>query len=259
MKTFVPKRRLHVLGLLIALLVFGGANTQAQQMLEVPATQGQPPVHYRPRLTPRFTPGPWNQTETLPSVATPAPPQAETAPTPQAYQPQPYQPAPYQPPPLPPARQAQPVLPAVFRGCWEGTVSRLDRIDRLPGGARIGPWTPKTYRLCYRRLGDGPFELTFTDAGIADNRKIINSEGRMRLVSTDGHTYATMSAFLHFDEYRTHMSYFGSSTFPVDETTRLQCDIEPDGMHVWGSVYGQHDGSPWFRAWWHTLFIHVPS
>src|SRR6266852_3938046 len=249
MKTFVPKRRLHVLGLLIALLVFGEADTQAQQMLEVPATQGQPPVHYRPRLTPRFTPGPSNQTETLPSVATPAPPQAETAPTPQAYQPQ----------PLPPARQAQPVLPAVFRGCWEGTVSRLDRIDRLPGGARIGPWTPKTYRLCYRRLGDGPFELTFTDAGIADSGKITNSQGRMRLVSTDGHTYATMSAFLHFDEYRTHMSYFGSSTFPVDETTRLQCDIEPDGMHVWGSVYGQHDGSPWFRAWWHTLFIHVPS
>ncbi len=259
MKTFVPKRRLHVLGLLIALLVFGEANTQAQQMLEVPATQGQPPVHYRPRLTPRFTPGPSNQTETLPSVATPAPPQAETAPTPQAYQPQPYQPAPYQPPPLPPARQAQPVLPAVFRGCWEGTVSRLDRIDRLPGGARIGPWTPKTYRLCYRRLGDGPFEPTFTDAGIADSGKITNSQGRMRLLSTDGHTYATMSAFLHFDEYRTHMSYFGSSTFPVDETTRLQCDIEPDGMHVWGSVYGQHDGSPWFRAWWHTLFIHVPS
>jgi hypothetical protein len=147
----------------------------------------------------------------------------------------------------------------MFRGCWEGTVSRLDRIDRLPGGARIGPWTPKTYRLCYRRLGDGPFELTFTDAGIADSGKITNSQGRMRLVSTDGHTYATMSAFLHFDEYRTHMSYFGGSTFPVDETTRLQCDIEPDGMHVWGSVYGEHDGSPWFRAWWHTLFIHVPS
>jgi hypothetical protein len=24
-------------------------------------------------------------------------------------------------------------------------------------------------------------------------------------------------------------------------------------------VYGEHDSSPWFRAWWHTLFIHVPS
>src|SRR5712692_126616 len=102
MKTFVPKRRLHVLGLLLTLLVSGPANAQAQQMLEVPATQGQPPVHYRPRMTPRFTPGPSNQTETLPSVATPAPPQAETAPTPQAYQPQPYQPALYLLLPLPP-------------------------------------------------------------------------------------------------------------------------------------------------------------
>src|SRR5690348_13305915 len=126
MKTFVPKRRLHVLGLLLTLLVSGAANTLAQQMFEVPATQGQPPVHYRHRATPRFTPGPSNQTETLPSVATPAPPQAEAAPTPQAYQPQPYQPAPYQPPPnqpLPVLPAPQPVLPAVFRGCWEGTVS----------------------------------------------------------------------------------------------------------------------------------------
>ena len=259
MKTFVPKRRVHVLGLLLTLLVFGATGTHAQDTLEVPARQGRPPIHYRPRPAPRFTPGPSNQTETLPLVATTAPPQTESAPTPQAYQPQPYQPAPYQPPPVPPAPQPQPVLPAVFRGCWEGTVSSLDRIDRLPGGARTGPWIPKTYRLCYRRLGDGPFELTFTDAGIADSGNITNSEGQMRLLSTDGHTYATMSAFLHFDEYRTHMSYFGSSTFPVDETARLQCDIEPDGMHVWGSVYGQRDGSPWFRAWWHTLFIHVPG
>src|SRR5260370_18247238 len=127
MKTFVPKRRLHVLGLLIALLVFGEANTQAQQMLEVPATQGQPPVHYRPRLTPRFTPGPSNQTETLPSVATPAPPQAETAPTPQAYQPHPYQPAPYQPPPLPPPPQAPPAPPPSFRAFGEATLRPTDR------------------------------------------------------------------------------------------------------------------------------------
>src|SRR4029077_20895800 len=100
MKTFVPKRHLHVLGLLLTLLVFGAANTQAQQTFEVPATQGQPPVHYRPQPTPRFTSGPSNQTETLPSVATPAPAQAEpeTAATPQEFQPPPYQPVAYQPP-----------------------------------------------------------------------------------------------------------------------------------------------------------------
>jgi hypothetical protein len=79
----------------------------------------------------------------------------------------------------------------------------------------------------------------------------------MQLVSTDGRTYATMRAYLRFHEYRGRTRFFSGNTFPVDETTDLKCDIEPDGMHVWGQVYGSHDGNPWFRARWHTTFIHV--
>lgn len=152
----------------------------------------------------------------------------------------------------------QPVLPAIFRGCWQGKVEYLDSIERLPGAAKVGSWTPKTYRLCYQRYGDGPFQLTFSEAGIDHNRKITNAQSSMNLLSSDGRTYATMRALLHFDEYR-NGDYSAGSTFAVDETARLQCEIRPDGMHVIGSVHGTRDGDPWFRAYWHTVFVHVPG
>lgn len=190
--------------------------------------------------------------ETIPQ----APPQYRPQPTPAppAYRTERTPP----PPPAPVYRnQPEPVLPAIFRGCWEGRVAFLDAIKRVPGGAKIGPWTPKTYRLCYRKVGDGPFQLTFTDAGVAHNRRITAARGRMQLISTDGRTYATMRAYLHFDEYRGRGRFLSGDTFPVDEVTDLKCDIERDGMHVSGAVYGSHGGNPWFRAWWHATFIHV--
>ena len=152
----------------------------------------------------------------------------------------------------------QPALPAIFRGCWEGNVQFLDSIERLPGAAKIGSWTPKIYRLCYERYGNGPFQLTFTEAGVERNRKITNARGTMKLLSTDGRTFATMLALLHFDEYRNGNDFSGT-TFAVDETTRLQCEIQSDGMHVVGTVRGTREGDPWFRAYWHALFLHVPG
>lgn len=242
MKTCGQRRALHVLGLIVSLIVWCAGIASAQQSLEVPppSSQSAPSVRFRPKPTPRPAPSP-AEVQTIPPAAQPARVAPEPVPTP------------------PSAHQPEPMLPALFRGCWEGEVSRLDSIERVPGGAKIGPWTPKTYRLCYRRVGDGPFELTFTEAGIARSRRITNAKGRMRVLTSDGRTYATMRAFLHFDEYRTHSSYFGGSTFPVDEVTKIEADIEPDGMHVWGQVAGNHSGNPWFRAWWHTVFIHVPE
>jgi hypothetical protein len=194
---------------------------------------------------------------TIPPLPMPQQVEPAASPSPPVYVPQTQPSPPAQAPPSQP--QPEPVLPAIFRGCWQGEVRHLDSIERLPGGAKIGSWTAKTYRLCYRRLGDGPFELTLTEAGIAHSSKITNPEGRMQLLTTDGRSYASMRAFLHFDEYRTHTNYFGDSTFAVDEVTKLDCDVEPDGMHVWGQVFGRHGGDPWFRAWWHTVFVHIPE
>ncbi|MGH8014451.1 MAG: hypothetical protein ACREQ4_18330 [Candidatus Binataceae bacterium] len=217
---------------LLILAVYVPSRALAQQNLGL-NPQGQPSIRYSPGTHPTIKP-PSHQEETIPSVATPMPTATPT-----------YQSGVKPKPP--------PVLPAVFRGCWQGQVSRLDSIQRLPGSAPIGPWAAKTYQLCYRRVGNGPFHLTFTDTGVAPNSKIINTKGHLELLSTDGRNYASMRAYLHFDEYRNGL-HFLSQTFPVSEVTNLECEIKADGMHVWGSVVGQRDGVPWFRARWHTVF-----
>ncbi len=212
-----------------------------------PVPQGQPTIHYRPKPTPLVigpnlkSPEQSNQSDVIPSIPTPA-----IQATPEAVA------------PSPTYRMDQPVLPAIFRGCWQGKVEFLDSIERMPGAPKVGIWTPKNYRLCYQRYGDGPFQLTFSEAGIDRNSKITNPHNSMNLLSTDGRTYATMQALLHFDEYH-NGEYSAGSTFAVDETARLQCEIQPDGMHVIGSVHGTRDGNPWFRAYWHALFLHEPG
>jgi hypothetical protein len=244
---------LYFLGLSIALIVATTTVAMGQQTLEVPMPQSQgtqPGPRARPTSPPIIPRS--NNVQTIPA----APPQPVTPeqiePPPEAEQPPP--PEVEQPPPQV-VPQPEPVLPAVFRGCWRGRVEELDRIQRLPGGPPIGLWMPKTYLLCYRKIGDGPFKLTFTEAGVEGTR-IINTTGQLRVISTDGRSYATMRAFLHFDEFALHPGISGPPTFAVDEVTDLQCEIRPDGMHASGVVYGERSGAQWFRAWWHTTFFH---
>ncbi len=160
------------------------------------------------------------------------------------------------PPPVnvaPMTAQAAPALPAVFRGCWQGQVSELDWIRSEPGAHKIGFWTPKNYRLCYKRVGNQPFTLTFTEAGVEPNEKIINARGHVVPISTDGRAYASMRSRLNFDEYKTRGDGF-SPTFAVDEVTNLDCRIAGDDMIVSADVYGARDGAPWFRAHWRADF-----
>ena len=237
-----------------AFIALSEAHAAAQEQFDLPqqSSQGQPPI-YRPS-TPAATPLPQlpsgSEVRTLPQISPQLPPTTQSPA---------YQPPIYQSQSLPPPAQvyrSQPVLPAVFRGCWEGRVDYLDSLERLPGGAKLGFWTPKTYRLCYRRIGNGPFVLTLTEAGIEHNDRITNAEGRMTLLSSDGRHYASMRSDLNFDEYRTAAGYFGSTTFAVHEVADLNCSIESDGMHVDGIVTGWRNEAPWFRARWHTVFVH---
>jgi hypothetical protein len=195
------------------------------------------------------------------------PPQAPTVPyapdngdtiqlLPQLSRPAPAEPQPVPPPP-PAAVNVAPMtaqaLPAVFRGCWQGEVNELDWIRSEPGAHKVGFWTPKTYRLCYKRVGDQPFSLTFTETGVAPNDKILNPRGNVVPIMTDGRAYAAMRSRLNFDEYKT-LADGMSPTFAVDETTNLDCRIAGDDMMVTADVYGTRDGEPWFRARWRADF-----
>lgn len=242
MKTAKNLRALHLFVLMATVTVLPAVRTAAQQQFDLPQqpSQAQSPSYYRGQSSPAPIPKSGSRVQTLPQVA----PQLPSSP-----------PASLLPPPTY-GNQNQPVLPAVFRGCWKGTVDYVDSLERLPGGAKLGFWTPKNYRLCYRRIGNGPFVPTLTEAGIEQNDRITNAEGRLTLVSTDGRSYASMRSDLNFDEYRARPSYFGSNTFAVREVADLNCSIERDGMHVSGVVTGWRNEVPWFRARWHAVFVH---
>ena len=232
----------------LASLPIRSARAQSTQEIPGPANQYQPyaPPSQPPpmiRLAPsggdngdggttiQLLPN-WNQSPAQPQAAATPPPPMNVAPM---------------------TAQGPPALPAVFRGCWQGEVNQLDWIRREPGAHKIGFWTPKTYRLCYKRVGNQPFTLTFTETGVAPSDKIINPHGHVAPISTDGRAYASMRSRLSFDEYKVRGDGV-SPTFAVDETTNLDCRIAGDEMLVSADVYGTRDGEPWFRAHWRADF-----
>ena len=209
--------------------------------------QGAPQLPPAPRPTRVPAPPPSNPEMQLPQQA----PQQQ------------YVPPPSTPPPAPPPAiklplvTTQPVLPPVFRGCWQGTVENVDSIQRAPGGHKLGYWTPKSYRLCYKRVGDGPYQLTFGETNVVATEKIKYSKGTVEIKRSDGRSYAELRAFLHFDEYNKGFNPSGS-TFAVDEVTMLECKIDGDQMRVIADVDGRREDEPWFHAHWRTTFIRVP-
>src|SRR5689334_23383785 len=177
---------IYLSGLALTLIVFSAGGALAQQALELPKSQTQLTHPWPPRTNPTAPPltPPSSSVQTIPS-APPCPPLAVPA-----------QPVVEIPPAAAPKHEA--VLPAVFRGCWRGVVEEVDRRQRLRGSSHLGLWMRKTYSLCYRRVGNGPFQATFTETGV-EGRRIINRSGRLNLLSTDGHNYAQMRGYLHFD------------------------------------------------------------
>jgi hypothetical protein len=256
MRTEKRVRREHVLVLLVAFIVLLAARAGGQQQFELPQQSSQSPGPNYSRSAPAPTPvpelAPGSDVRTLPQVS----PQSSASVPSSSFQAPAYSPQAI--PTSPPAGSDKvvPVLPAIFRGCWEGRVDYVDSLEPLPGGPRLGFWTPKTYRLCYRRVGNGPFVLTFTEAGIEQSDRITNVDGQLTLLSSDGRRYASMRSDLDFDEYTAPASYFGRNTFAVHEVADLNCTIEQDGMHVISMVTGWRNDVPWFRARWHTIFIH---
>ncbi len=262
------------------------APAWAQSNLEVPQTQNQVPM---PTFTPRAAALPRAQqmgegsTLQIPAAPTATPLPQQVAPAPQYVDPtvaaaaaaaaavnallmaQP-PPGASQPPAVPtPAPlapsftvQSAPTLPPVFRGCWQGEVAVLDRLQRMPGAHKVGYWTPKTYRLCYKRVGSGPFQLTFSQTGVVANEQIMNAHGHVDALATDGRAYAKMRSDLSFDEYHVDPALRGT-TFTVDEVAMLDCRITGDAMAVTANVNGTRDGEPWFKAKWHADFRPVPE
>jgi hypothetical protein len=154
-------------------------------------------------------------------------------------------------------------LPEVFRGCWRGTVARVDSITPLSSSAGRTIWLTKSYTLCYKQIGyNGKWHLTFAEGSVTDRRKVTDQRQSIRVKSVSGADRAELTAYLHFRAPVIGM--FGTPTGIVntmDELTHLHCYITPDKstMEVEASVFVENDDRPYANINWHTQFYRTPA
>jgi hypothetical protein len=149
-------------------------------------------------------------------------------------------------------------LPEVFRGCWSGSVPRIDSMQPLsPDMGRL-IWLTKTYTLCYKQAGySGKWQLTFAEGTVADRREVSDQRQLIKIKSVSGPDRAELTAYLHF---RTHgFAWFGGVARPstLDELTHLHCNVLPkqDLMMVSAAVFVETNGEPYANVTWHTNFF----
>jgi hypothetical protein len=149
-------------------------------------------------------------------------------------------------------------LPEVFRGCWSGSVPRVDSMQPLsPDMGRL-IWLTKTYTLCYKQAGyNGKWQLTFAEGAVADRREVSDQRQLIKVKSVSGPDRAELTAYLHF---RTHgFVGFGGIARPstLDELTQLDCNVLPEQglMTVSAAVFVETNGEPYAEVTWHTNFF----
>jgi hypothetical protein len=149
-------------------------------------------------------------------------------------------------------------LPEVFRGCWSGSVPRLDSMQPLsPDTGRL-IWLTKTYTLCYKQAGySGKWQLTFAESAVADRREVSDQRQFIKVKSVSGADRAELTGYLHF---RTHgLVGFGGIARPstLDELAHLHCNVTPqrDLMTVSAVVFVETNGEPYANVSWHTNFF----
>ncbi len=150
-------------------------------------------------------------------------------------------------------------LPEVFRGCWSGTVPRVDSMVRLsPSTEPIG-WLTKSYRLCYKQIGyGGKWQLTFAQSEVAERWRVSDQRQSIEVQSVSRDNRAELAAYLHFRAARIDASTGLPSDVidAVDELTHLSCHVLPgnDVLVVHAQVYVEQDRHPFVSITWHTRF-----
>jgi hypothetical protein len=150
-------------------------------------------------------------------------------------------------------------LPEVFRGCWSGSVERVDSIVPLGSSSRHLIWLTKSYTLCYKQAGySGRWKLTFAEGSVSDRRQVTDQHQLIKVKSVSAADRAELTAYLHFRA--PEITSFGMRTGVIntlDELTHLYCEVMPGGneMEVRASVFVENDDQPNASIMWHTRFV----
>jgi hypothetical protein len=154
-------------------------------------------------------------------------------------------------------------LPEVFRGCWRGSVPRVDSIEPLDPAAGRTIWLTKSYTLCYKQAGyGGKWILTFAQGEVADRRQVRDQRQAISVKSVEGQDRAELTAYLQFRAPT--LTMFGAPTGIVneqDELSHLHCYVMPDQqvMEVRATVFVETNGRPSVSIVWHTRFFRSPN
>lgn len=154
-------------------------------------------------------------------------------------------------------------LPQVFRGCWQGSVPRVDSIVPLDPMAGRTIWLTKSYTLCYKQTGySGNWELTYAEGAVANRREVSDQRQAIKVKSVSGNDRAEITAYLHFRA--PVVGLFGEPTGMVntlDELSHLHCYVMPDQqvMEVRAAVFVEQNTRPSVNITWHTRFFRSAS
>jgi hypothetical protein len=152
-------------------------------------------------------------------------------------------------------------LPQVFRGCWRGSVPRVDSIVPLNPNEPPTIWLTKVYTLCYKQIGaNGKWQLTFAEGRVADTRQVSDQRQSIKVKSVNGPDRAELTAYLHFRA--PSVNPFGMRTGLVntlDELAHLHCYVLPgqQAMQVQAMVFVETNDRPSVNIAWHTTFARI--
>jgi hypothetical protein len=131
-------------------------------------------------------------------------------------------------------------IPQAFFGCWRGTSQPSDSAQYLGGCPRAFE-IPETQELCFRKVGDGGFEIAFQSASselpnFRDHTDLISSQGDSRVDLSDTGSYNMLGTFL----FSQQVTFSGAS----------QCDLSPDkeSLACRGSTLFRCAGVPWYQT-----------
>jgi hypothetical protein len=152
-------------------------------------------------------------------------------------------------------------LPEVFRGCWQGTVPRVDSIVPIDPMAGRTIWLTKAYTLCYKQTGvNGPWVLTYAEGAVANRSEVSDQRQAIKVKSVTGADRAEITAYLHFRA--PSVSLFGPGRMnTLDELSHLHCYVMPDQqvMDVRALVFIEQNGRPSVNITWHTRFYRTTA
>lgn len=163
------------------------------------------------------------------------------------------------------SQSAEITLPTVFQGCWQ---SMTHRVNEDVGSIRTtGPFAwvgcidpPGNSEFCYKRVGNGPFEPTFSSSRINSRwaaqagKKISHETSRVEILSTDGTHEARLRTHGHHDELELWVILAS-----IDDTNDLTCRIDGNHMHCLGQSHATLNGYPWCISTGRTNFTRVPE